>query len=338
MSMARSTYLRVGLLVVVGAAVAIGLAMFLGGNRIHNGRVFESYFQESVQGLELGAPVKYRGVTLGRVTEIGLAATLYFPNEPEDVRRPTYRLVYVRYIIDLSRIGQLTALENAVHAGLRARLATQGITGLAYIELDFADPEKFPASTLPWTPQYGVIPTVPSTLAQVQDAAQALLTRISAVDITALSKAAQVVLDDMHTQLTTGDAHQALANSAALAETARVAVERADLPALSAELRGTAADLRRVVNGPQGRETMAAIARAADRVATAAARLPALVATLEAVARRAGNGLADLQSDVAPVLRDARAAAANLRDTTEQLRRYPAGVLLGGPPPKEEGK
>jgi ABC-type transporter Mla subunit MlaD len=338
MSIARGTTLRVGLLIIVGVVAAIWLAMFLGGSRIHNGRVFESYFQESVQGLELGAPVKYRGVTLGRVNQIGLASTLYLPGEAEDARRATYRLVFVRYIIDLGRIGQLAALEAAVRGGLRARLATQGITGLAYIELDYVDPAKFPASPVPWKPQYDVIPTVPSTLAQVQDAAQQLLARINAVDIVALGQGSQRVLDDLHTQLTTGDAHQVLANSAALAESTRAAVERADLPALAAELRGAAADLRAVVNGPEGRGTLAAVARAADRIATAAARLPALMATLDTAARRAGGGLADLQSDLAPVLRDARAAVANLRETTEQLRRYPAGVLLGAPPPREDKK
>jgi hypothetical protein len=37
-----------------------------------------------------------------------------------------------------------------------------------------------------------------------------------------------------------------------------------------------------------------------------------------------------------PLLRDLSATAANLRETTEALRQYPAGVLLGGPPPREK--
>jgi hypothetical protein len=51
--------------------------------------------------------------------------------------------------------------------------------------------------------------------------------------------------------------------------------------------------------------------------------------------KRANHGTADLQAQLTPILRDVRAVAANLRDTTDTLRRYPAGSLLGGPPPRE---
>jgi ABC-type transporter Mla subunit MlaD len=335
MTSGRGTFLRVGLLVVIGIAVAVGLAIFLGGSRIHNGRIFESYFEESVQGLELGAPVKFRGVTLGRVTEIGLASTQYFLDRTVDIRRATYRLVYVRYLIDLGRFGRSENFDAAISAGLRAHLASQGITGLSYLELDFVDPQKYPLVPVPWTPKYDLIPSVPSTLAQVQDAAQALLARINAIDIVGLGRSAQSVLDDLHTQLSTGDAHQALAGAAALMATTREAVQRADLPGLASELRSTAADLRGVVDGPQGREIVAATARAADKLAETAAKLPALVAAADATVHQTSNGVADLQAELEPVLRDARAAAANLREATDRLRRYPAGVLLGAPPPRE---
>jgi len=335
MSTGRGTFLRVGLLVVVGAAVAVGLAIFLGGDRIHNGRVFETYFQESVQGLELGAPVKFRGVTLGRVTEIGLASSQYFLDQAVDIRRATYRLVYVRYLIDLGRIGRSTGFDAAINAGLRARLASQGITGLSYLELDFVDPQKYPLVPVPWTPKNDLIPSVPSTLAQVQDAAQALLARINAVDLVGLSRSAQNVLDDLHTQLSTGDAHQALAEAATLMVTTREAVQSADLPGLASELRGTAADLRRVVDNPKIGDILAATARATDRLSETAAKLPALVADADGAVHRTSNAIADLQAELEPVLRDARAAVANLREATERLRRYPAGVLLGAPPPRE---
>jgi len=313
--------------------VAVGLVLFLGGNRIHNGRIFETYFQESVQGLELGAPVKFRGVTLGRVTEIGLASAKYFADQPVDLRRATYRLVYVRYLIDLARIGRAGDLVSVVGAGLRARLTSQGITGVTYIELDFVDPAKFPPTTVPWTPQYDNIPSVPSTLAQVQDAAQTLLARVNAIDIVALGKSVQSVLDDLHGQLTDGDAHQALAAITTLMAATRQAVERADLPGMAGELRAAATGLRGLA--PPGREALLAATRAADRLSAAAARLPALVTALEAVVRRTGGDEADLQADISPALRDARAAAASLRETAEMLRRYPAGTLLGGPPPRE---
>ena len=81
------------------------------------------------------------------------------------------------------------------------------------------------------------------------------------------------------------------------------------------------------------RKALANTALAAERVATVAAKLPALVASLQALTQRAGSGTADLQQSLAPLLRDTQAAAQNLREMTESLRRYPAQVL-GGPPPR----
>ncbi|CAH2604259.1 MCE family protein [Rhodovastum atsumiense] len=338
MSGTRGTFLRVGLLLATGIAVAVGLALFLGGNRIRNGQIYETYFNESVQGLNIGAPVKFRGVSLGEVTEIGLVSAVYLDNQPVDVNRPTDALVYVRYMLDLQRVGRVQDGAAVVRGGLRARLANQGITGLAYIELDFVDPRLFPEITVPWRPHYPEIPSMPSTIVQVQDAAQALLARINSIDLVALGHTTQTVLDDVHRQLTEGEAQQALVAATELMHTLRGTVEAAQVPALAAELQATAAALRRTLSGPQSKETMAAVARAANRFAEVASRLPALVVALEAVVRRSNTGIVDLQAELAPVLRDARAATANLRETTETLRRYPAGALLGGPPPRENGR
>ena len=332
----RGAFLRVGLLVALGGGVALALVWFLGGDRIRNGVVTETYFQESVQGLEIGAPVKFRGVTLGQVTAIGLVSAIYFQKGTVDLHSPTTRLVYVDYVVDATRTGAVGDTPSLVRAGLRAKLASQGLTGLAYIELDFFDPEQFPVPVLPWQPRFDFVPSVPSTFAQVQDAAQTLLSRINAIDLKGLADKAQRVLDDIHGQLTDGDAQQALAGAAALTKAAKQGLDGADLPGLVADLRGTLAGVRGLVSGSQSKEALAATTRAADRLADTAAKLPALVTALEAAVHRTSSGVTDLQADLVPVLRDARAAASNLRETTEALRRYPAGALFGGPPPREE--
>src|ERR1700761_2605806 len=98
----RSLYLRVGLLIVCGALLLVAVIWFLTGGEIRHGALFESYFSESVQGLEVGGAVKYRGVTIGRVTDIGLVSAQYGDGQPIDIERNTYRLVFVRYQIDTS--------------------------------------------------------------------------------------------------------------------------------------------------------------------------------------------------------------------------------------------
>jgi paraquat-inducible protein B len=340
----KATYLRVGLLLTAGLAAAIGLVLFLSRGEVRDGWKFESYFRESVQGLDVGAPVKFRGVTLGQVTDIGLVGALYpdavsaLPSQGAD--QSSFQLVVVRYTVDPKRTGRISDADRARvgELGLRSRLATQGITGLAYIELDFVNPTKFPIESVPWKPRDDVIPSMPSTIAQVQDAAQALLAKLQAVDFVMLTGGIQTVLNDLHAQLAGGELHDTFAEAKLLLRGLNATVEQANLPAVAADLKATSASVRKLLEGKQTTEMIRSASLAADRFAEAARKLPPLIDTLQTAVRRADNGVGDLQHDIAPVLRDARAAAANLRETTETLRRYPTSVLLGAPPPRESGR
>jgi ABC-type transporter Mla subunit MlaD len=330
----RTSALRVGLLLIVGVAAGLGLVLFLTRSHVGDGVHYETYFNESVQGLDVGAPVKFRGVTLGQVTEIGLVTAAYMADQAVDARSPASRMVLVRWVIDPKRMGRMPDEATAVGLGLRARLASQGITGLVYVELDFADPRRFPAEKVPWTPRDLYLPSMPSTYTQVQGAAQALAAKLQGIDIGKMAGVFQQVLDDLHGELSSGDTRHALADLAALAHTLRVNAEQADLPGLVAELKGLAETLRTTVGGKETKGLLASSTEAAQRLSTAAGRLPALIAALEATIRRADAGTSDVQAGLVPVLRDARAAAANLRETSETLRRYPASILLGAPPPR----
>jgi paraquat-inducible protein B len=174
---------------------------------------------------------------------------------------------------------------------------------------------------------------MPSTILQVQDAAQSLLAKLQAVDFARLSAGVQTVLDDVHGQLTQGDLHGTLAEAHTLLATLRAAVEVADLPGLAADLRATSGSVRTLVQGKQFKQLTASAADAADNFDEAAKRLPGLLDALATTVARVDNGVGDVQHDLEPLLRDARAAISNLRETTETLRHYPSSVLLGAPPP-----
>lgn len=327
----RAVYIRVGLLIIAGLALGFGLIWFLGGERIGRAETVESYFVESVQGLEVGAPVKYRGVTLGRVTEMGLVSAEY--RDQAQVAARTYRLVFVRYVIDAEKAGRAMDTANAVNLGLRVRLASQGITGLSYLELDFVNPAEHPVTEVPWQPKVSIIPSIPSTLIQVQNAAQQVLAKLNGVDIDGVVAALTGLIGDLRQQVAQGDAHQAMRQIAALGQTLQQSVRGADLPGLAADLRQTSAALRDTVQGPEMRRTLAGVEQAATGLARAAAQFAPLVAELRATTRRAGDSTADLQQALVPLLRDLQATAQNLRETTDMLRRYPA-QMFGQPPPR----
>jgi ABC-type transporter Mla subunit MlaD len=291
--------------------------LFLSRGQVRDGRKFESYFHDSVQGLDVGAPVKFRGVSLGQVTQIGLVSVLYpdaVPAQPvSDARQKDLQMVVVRYTIDPKKAGKVPDPSRSSQLGLRARIAAVGITGISYVELDFVNPAQFPAGSVPWTPKDALLPSMPSTITQVQDAGQALLAKLQTLDLKQLTDdldrltvTAQLVFDDLDGAIT-----------------------QSDLPGLSAELKAMSASVRGVVQGKPTQEMLTA-------THDAALRLPKLIDQLQQTSTRTDDGLADLQQRLAPLLRDVAVITANLRQTSETLRTDPASVLLGAPPPRDK--
>jgi ABC-type transporter Mla subunit MlaD len=332
--------LSVGALVLVGAALLVAFVLFLTGDRLRSAALFETYLSESVQGLEIGAAVRFRGVAVGRVTQIGLVHNVYRRSSGEPYSGE-FRQVIVRFGLDTAVANPGVSLDDAVASGLRARLASQGITGIVYIELDFVDPERFPPGTPPWTPAYGWIPAIPSTIAQVQNAAETLLRRLENVDIAALVDNVAGLIGNLREETQgQGDVAVLLREARSAMGTIRQKAETTDITAVVEEFRAAAAAMRALASSPELRQAIAASGQAAADLRQATARLPAVIQGLEATLRgaevtlRTARGTtSDLQAEFAPILRDLRATAANLRDTTELMRRSPGQALFGAPPP-----
>ncbi len=338
MAQSRRVQFSVGLLVLLGLSLAVGFVIFLAGDRLRQSDVlFETYLRESVQGLEVGSSVRYRGVAVGRVTEIGLASAEYRRPEGQPFAS-AFQLVIVRFALDMARVGDVPRMDLAVAQGLRARLASQGITGVAYLELDFVDPDRFLPPDLPWTPRYAVIPAMPSTVAQAQNTLEQVMRQLQDVDIAALAGNFDALLVALREAARGADLGTVLGEAAGLLREGRAALAGAELPALAAELRATGAATRGVLEGQELRATLLTLARASEDLRATAQRLPATLAQIEATLRAARGTTADLQSELAPLLRDLRSTTANLRDTTEALRRSPSQALLGAPPPAGPGR
>lgn len=359
-------YLRVGVLVVLGLALLVGFILFVTANRLGGSAlVYETYIEESVQGLDVGSAVRYRGVAIGRVTQIRLVSAEYRRPEGEPFVS-AFRLVLVRFTVDERRIGDVPSMEDAIKLGLRVRLASQGITGVSYLELDFVDPERFPIVEVPWRPNFPYLPAIPSTVAQVQSAAESLLERLRTVDVAGLLANVNGLIRELREETRDGDLAQALREATAVMRTLRTTVERAEVPEAVAELRETMADARAILAGPELRQALTDaattlaelrgaatearaliggpelerilgnVAAATADLRTAARRLPATLQAAEATVRTTRSAARDVQSDIAPLLRDLRASVANLREATERLRRYPGQAIFGAPPPEPE--
>jgi methyl-accepting chemotaxis protein len=154
---------KLGLFIVVGALLVLGSALFLGERSMRTETVdYASYFDESVTGLDLGSPVKFRGVTIGSVSAIDIA--------------PDRRHVEVVYQLGVTVLGQLglaagqgqlTTLPTP--PDLRAQLGSSGITGVKYISIDFFELRANPAPKLPFRARKNYIAAAPSTMKNLED-------------------------------------------------------------------------------------------------------------------------------------------------------------------------
>jgi phospholipid/cholesterol/gamma-HCH transport system substrate-binding protein len=168
------TQFTVGLFVAIGMALAVFAFIWLGMSRYWDrGRLYATYFDESVQGLNKDSPVKYRGVSIGRVAAIDVA--------------PDSRLIRV-----LMEIEQDYSLDE----NLVAQLKAVGITGSMFIEIDrMAGDEIRPSRVLSFPSEYPVIQSKPSEIRRILSGVEDLLQQIKAADLEGVSARTKALLD-----------------------------------------------------------------------------------------------------------------------------------------------
>jgi phospholipid/cholesterol/gamma-HCH transport system substrate-binding protein len=211
--------LKLGILVLATLVAIIVAAVVLGIHAMAPQTVaYHAYFDESVQGLEIGAPVKYRGVRIGSVNSIDLA---------RDRKHVDVVLAVAEH--DVTR---LDLERTAPH--LRAQLGGQGLTGLKLVDIDLARPDE-PPPQLPFAPARHVIPTRPSLLTGLASEFVALKRRLPELadrSTRSLDKLDRV-LDDIHDSrlaARAGDAMDRLGSAAGDARRLVAHIDRARLP------------------------------------------------------------------------------------------------------------
>ncbi len=164
-------HFKLGLFVIGGALLLVVVLFALGAGRFLNKTyIVETYINESVNGLEQGSAVKYRGVRVGSVSEIGFVAEKY------GAKAEGYRYVYVQCTLDKDLFGSLGNKSAAAQAadevarGLRARPISQGLTGQLFLGLDYVDSAHNPPLPINWEPASIYIPSASSTLSRVEQA------------------------------------------------------------------------------------------------------------------------------------------------------------------------
>src|SRR5262245_15332028 len=184
---AKANYFKLGLFILIAFTIGIGAVVVLGASRLFKPQhILETYLNQSVQGIELGSKVKYRGVSIGSVRRVGFTRNHYSRAE----KRPTQHS-YVLLEIEITSMPFTKEsaeeikrnLPQEVEHGLRARITSQGVTGTSYIELDYVDPTRFPPLPIDWEPEHPYIPSAPSALARIVSSAEDFFASLERIDL-----------------------------------------------------------------------------------------------------------------------------------------------------------
>src|SRR5204863_4904604 len=90
------------------------------------------------------------------------------------------------YLDALARLGlripKRNTDEDFIDPNLRVQLVSAGITGVRFLQTDFFDVHRYPPARLPFEPPWNYVPSAPSTLKSIEEAAVDILNRLPAVE------------------------------------------------------------------------------------------------------------------------------------------------------------
>jgi paraquat-inducible protein B len=319
--MNSTTPAAVGGFVLGGLAIVVVAILFFGGGETFTPKTKAVvYFQDSVGGLAVGAPVTFRGVAIGSVSRVALLldpATL-------TARIPVYLQLEPDRVTLVGNSAQLPMLRQVVEAGLRAKLVPQSlVTGQMLVDLDISP--EIPARVVgPREDDVTEIPAVQSDLQELRQqlshapvadtVAQALHT------LAAFEKLADRI--DGEIGPLAASAHDVLDSTGRVMDNANVTIARLG-PELSSDLE----DAHRLVL--DARQQLATRGEDVNRTLSDADNTLQAARGLIASA----NGIVALRSqsrgDIDASLRELAATASSLRDFAQSIERDP-GLLLRG--------
>ena len=161
---------------------------------------FVAYFNESVQGLDVGSAVRLRGVRVGRVATI----RVHYDSNSRQSQVAVVAELDQNVISDgagkMIKTADRATLQRLIDEGLRAKIDLAGITGLQFVELDFFDPQQFPAPPAASDAEYPVVPTLRSGMSELVENLSKIAGNLNKVDFAGLSQELKSLLATVNQQ------------------------------------------------------------------------------------------------------------------------------------------
>lgn len=300
------------------ALIVAGIMTFGAGQYFSRQPTFVMFFDGSVKGLNVGASVVFKGVNVGRVTDISL---LYNP-EGHSVQIPVLVEIDPHSIVRGN--GQADPndfIRLLVDQGLRAQLQLQNLlTGQLIIELDFHPdrPPRMVASDI----RYPQIPTIPSSLEQ--------LTRtIEKLPVEELVTKLISAIEGVEKAVTSPELTQSIRSLNLAINDVRTLVQNIDsnIEPISSDIRGTLEDSRKLVQGfdRHAASLQESIDRASDATRKAMEQAERTFGAME----HASSADSPMMYQLSETLDEISATADSIRALSDYLNRHPEAMLRG---------
>jgi phospholipid/cholesterol/gamma-HCH transport system substrate-binding protein len=297
----KVNYALVGVFVLgLGAVLVIAVLWLAAG--INTQKKYESYqsiLKESVAGLSIAAPVKYLGVDVGKVSEIAI--------DPQNSRQV--------------RLNLLIEHGTPVKQDTEAVLKSQGLTGIAYVELSGGSIGSAPLLPTDEVP-VPLIRSKPSLSARLEDVLTTVLANVSrtAANVDAVFDAGNRAA-----------LKQVLADTASLAHT--LSLRQGAISTGIADAAHTARSAARASDrlGP----AIERVAASADALARMGNDVSHTSDSAGQTVESAASGLLQIRNETLPelqrLLAEMRSLAVSLRQLSEQTERNPSSLIRGAP-------
>ncbi|MCA0994412.1 MlaD family protein [Alloyangia pacifica] len=264
---------------------------------ISNAVELTAEFDESVRGLEVGSAVTYRGLRIGRVTEIG--AFIDGEGEEQSVRLRTTLSIDPRALgldEEAPQAETIAFLSNAVKNGLRARLASQNLFSQSLV-VELAEiPDAAPATFGIFAQDAPLIPSVPSDLPDVTATAEGLFQRINDLPVEDLMDQAIDTLSSIESFAANPRLRDAPDAVIGLVEDARGLLGSDETQAIPGELRGAVADLRGVIEDMRNAGAITQLVSALEAAEAAAEEVTSVAGSVEESAAGVPGLIEDLRA------------------------------------------
>jgi len=357
----KPNYFKIGIFVIFACILIVAAIIFFGSGLFSEEKIyFETYFDGSVSGLDIGAPVELRGVRMGQVEKITFAQSEYDVEVGSEDYFNYGNYVMVLASLDVALLPTDSTLEGRIKnarqltdRGFRLRLASSLLTGKAYLQGDYLDPERYPVLEVPWEPKNIYISSAPGELSTMKQSIDGILAKLEQVDTEKIGDLIEQILVSVNRaiedanipeisskmQSLFADADQAIndvhldkisSGIQSFVANANQAIDDVNVPAIGNQVQSLFAEAR------QTNQSLQELLKRPEKTESQMANVAVMIASLNRTLIRIDKLVTTQSPQIELALENLREVSGDLKELTGDLKQHPSQLIFSQPPSKSE--